>query len=368
LLRESKCRFLYIVGQLGPGGSERQLYLLLRTLDRDRYRPQVVVWNFREDDMYVRPLRDLNITLHVFSGHQSRPAKLKALRRLVLKLKPELIHSYSFYTNFAARWATFGTKTIDVGAVRSNFSDDKRSSGILLGNLCARWPNNQIYNNIAAAEKARNSRTLFAPRQVFVVQNGVDLQQFQKISLSTNGQFRILGVGSLLQYKRWDRLLRAALNLKQRDLHFIVEIAGDGPLREALERQARDLEIMDRVRFTGHADDVPGLMATSTLLAHTSDIEGCPNVIMEAMACGRAVVATDAGDIPSLVDNGKTGFVVSRGDDTKFAECLATLIANRDLCRQMGEAGRAKAEREFGLDRLVEETLLVYRAAGWRDS
>ena len=89
---------------------------------------------------------------------------------------------------------------------------------------------------------------------------------------------------------------------------------------------------------------------------------------MEAMACGRAVVATDVGDTPSIVDHQKTGFVVPRGDDAALVERMATLIADRELCRRMGEAGRLKAEREFGLDRLVSETLAAYRAAGWKDS
>jgi glycosyltransferase involved in cell wall biosynthesis len=86
---------------------------------------------------------------------------------------------------------------------------------------------------------------------------------------------------------------------------------------------------------------------------------------MEAMACGRAVVATDAGDIPSLVDDGNTGFVVRRGDDEALVNRMLRLVSDRDLCRRMGEAGRSKAEREFGLNRLVEETLAAYQAAGW---
>src|SRR5688572_18511518 len=138
-----KCRILYLVGQLGPGGLERQLYLLLQTMDRDRYRPEVVVWNFREDDTYVHPLRALNIPLHFFPDKYSRPAKLKAFRGLVLQMKPEVVHSFTFYTNFAAHWATLGTKMTVIGAVRSNFTNDKRSCGILLGNLCARWPSSQ---------------------------------------------------------------------------------------------------------------------------------------------------------------------------------------------------------------------------------
>ena len=86
------------------------------------------------------------------------------------------------------------------------------------------------------------------------------------------------------------------------------------------------------------------------------------------MACGRAVVATDAGEVPSLVEDGTTGFVVPRGDEARLVERLVTLLADRALCRSMGEAGRAKAEREFGLDHLITETLAAYGAAGWKDS
>jgi glycosyltransferase involved in cell wall biosynthesis len=337
-------------------------------MDRAHYRPTVVVWNFSEDDKYVAQIRALGIPIYFFSSRLSGVMKLSAFRRMVMEIRPEVVHSYSFYTNIAAWWATLGTESIAIGAVRSDFNDDKTSSGFVLGRLSARWPRKQIYNSITAAQTARNSRALFAPKQIFIVRNGLDLQEFRNIPLSTNGQVCILGVGSLLQYKRWDRLLRAALILKQRGLNFVLEIAGGGPLRESLEQETRRLEVADRAKFVGHVDDVPGLIAKAAFLAHPSDLEGCPNVVMEAMACGRAVVATDAGDIPSLVDAGKTGFVVRRGNDTELAARLATLITNQQLCRQMGNAGRVKAEREFGLDRLVDETFAAYRAAGWNHS
>jgi glycosyltransferase involved in cell wall biosynthesis len=364
---KSKCRLLYVVGQLGPGGLERQLCYLLQTIDRERYMPAVAVWNFNENEVYVCRLRALGVPMWSFPHKTSPLRKLRELRRLVKMINPEVIHSYSFHTNFAAWWAAAGTKTIAVGGIRSDFTNDKKSCGIILGSLSARWPSNQIYNNFAAAEKAKNSRTLFAPRNVFVVPNGLDLQQFPKVPLPSNGQVRILGVGSLLQYKRWDRLLTAALKLKQRGLQFLVEIAGGGTLRESLERQARDLDITDQVKFVGHADDVAGVMGKSTFIAHTSDVEGCPNVLMEAMACGRAVVATDAGDASSLIEDGKSGFVVRRGDDQALTDRMATLIMDQDLCRRMGEAGRVKAEREFGLDRLVEETLAAYRTEAFTE-
>jgi glycosyltransferase involved in cell wall biosynthesis len=362
------CRILYVIGQLGGGGSERQICSLLEGMDRSYYWPHVAVWNFREHDVYVSRILELQVPIHGFSASQSRVAKLRTFRRLVKQLKPDVVHSYSFYTNFAAWWATRGTKSIAVGAVRSDFIKETTSSGVLLSSLSARWPRSQMYNSFIAAEKARHARTLFVPQQILVVRNGLDLGRFRNIPLSPNGSTRIVGIGSLLQLKRWERLLKAAVALRNRGLDFLIEIAGTGPLHKSLEGQTQALGLAGKVKFIGQVEDIPALLANSTFLAHTSDVEGCPNAVMEAMACSRAVVATDAGDVACLIDDGDTGFVVRRGDDEALVDRILRLITDRDLCRRMGEAGRSKAEREFGLDRLVAETLDSYRAFGWMDT
>jgi glycosyltransferase involved in cell wall biosynthesis len=362
------CRLLYLIGQLGPGGSERQLYYLLRTMDRKRYQPAVAVWNFSEDDVYVAQVRGLGVPLYCFPTALSELAKLRALRRLVRQLEPEVIHSYSFYLNVVAHWGVQRTRAVACGSIRSDFLLDKKSIGWWRGRLNARWPRDQICNSFVAAEGVRHSRSLFVPERLSVVCNGVDVERFRSVPLTTEGRVSILGVGSLLPVKRWDRLLGAALELKRRGADYCMRIAGDGFLRRSLEQQAQDLGITDRVEFLGYTDDIPGLLSEATFLVHTSDNEGCPNIVMEAMACGRAVVATDAGDVTHLVEDGKTGFVVRRGDDTTLVTRMATLIVDRGLCRHMGDAGRAKAEREFSLNRLVEVTLAAYQAAGWKDS
>jgi glycosyltransferase involved in cell wall biosynthesis len=362
------CRFLYLVGQLDLGGLERQLCYLLKAMDRGRYRPAVALWNFSEADVYVPKIRALNVPMYGFPKMPSAAAKLRAFRRLVRQLEPEVVHSYSFYTNFAAYWGVRGTRAIAVGSVRGDFTLDKKESGPLLGRLSARWPRGQICNSSSAAETCRLSRSFFVPKQSSVVRNGLDLEQFRSAPPVVGRRIRIVGVGSLLPVKRWDRLLRAAVALKRTGVDCLIQIAGDGRLRGLLEQQARELGITDCLEFIGYTENIPCLLANATFLAHTSDSEGRPNVVMEAMACGRAVVATDAGDIPSLVADGKTGFVVPRGDEATLLARMVTLITDHDLCRRMGEAGRAKAERQFGLDRLVSETLAAYRAIGWKDA
>jgi glycosyltransferase involved in cell wall biosynthesis len=361
------CRFLYLIGQLGSGGSERQLFYLLQAMDRARYSPAVAVWNLSGDDVYIPRLRALNVPVFAFSETLSAAAKLRAWRNLIAQLAPELVHSYTFYTNVAAYLGARSTRAIAVGSIRCDFTFEMKTTGPLLRRLSARWPRNQISNSSVAAETVRDWPSVFVPQKLFVVSNGLDLNQFSVAPPSSAGVVRIVGVGSLQPRKRWERLLKAARSLKRSGYDFGVQIVGDGPLRESLAQEAQALGVAGCVEFLGYSARIPDLLANATFVVHTSDSEGYPNAVMEAMACGRAVIATDAGDVPFLVEDYKTGFVVPREDEATLVARMATLITNPDLCRRMGKAGRAKAERRFGLDRLVSETLAAYHALGWRD-
>ena len=363
----ANCRLLYLVGQLGPGGSERQLLYLLENMDRRRYSPEVVVWSYEKDIPYVSQLRALGIPLHPISSTSSRIGKLMALRQIIRRTRPALIHSYSSYTNLAAWWAALGTKTQAIGAVRSGLLEAKKETGPLLAKLNSRWPRYQVFNNLAAAKMARDSSRYFTPKHLVVVRNGIDLKRFRPLPPASRKRTHIAGVGTLLPVKRWDRLLRAAGMLRQQGYDFLVRIVGDGPLRTLLRQEVIRLGLTGCVEFLGYKEDIPALLADATFVVHTSDSEGCPNAIMEAMACGRAAVATDVGDIPALIENEKTGFVVPRENEAMLAKRMATLIADRELCCVMGRAGRIKAEHEFSLERLVAETFALYRTAGLRE-
>jgi glycosyltransferase involved in cell wall biosynthesis len=289
-----------------------------------------------------------------------------ALRRLVRRLRPEVVHSYSFYTNFAAFAATRGTHAVAIGALRSAFDWAVEEDNALLATLNRCWPRTQIFNNSAAAEIARETCRFFVPARVFVIRNGVDLNRFRATELQVNGCPQIVGVGSLRAVKQWDRLIRVAGQMRQQGLNFMVRIIGDGPLRHALQQEIERLELSKVVELTGYRDDVPRELAAATFAVHVAAAEGCPNAVMEAMACGRAVVATDTGDVSAIMEEGKTGFIVPPGNDGKLIERLTALIGNRELCRRMGYAARDKAEREFGLNRLLSETFAAYEAAGWK--
>jgi glycosyltransferase involved in cell wall biosynthesis len=283
----------------------------------------------------------------------------------VSSVRPEVIHSYSFYTNIAAWWAAQGTGTIPIGSSQNTFWLERRKYGKVLGWLNGRWPSGQIYNSFNAEREAKHSTTLFRPRRIYVVTNGVDLNKFASRRHPQEGY--TLAVGRLAPEKRWDRLIRAVALLSSKGLCPQVLHVGSGPLHKELEAMARDLRVDHLVRFLGARHDLPTLLSDAAFLVHTAEAEGCPNVVLEAMACGRAIVGTDAGDIPYLVEDGKTGFVVPKNDEAALTSRIATLLKDHELCRRMGDAGRKKAEQAFGLDRFRSEIFAAYRAEGWEE-
>ena len=362
------CRLLYLLGQLCPGGQERQLYYLLKTMDRECYQPAIAVWNYTtRDELFVREIEKLGVPVYPCSDAASVPTKLTELCRLIDALQPEVVHSYCFYTNVVAWWATRRVRTIPIGSIRQDFVGEQRFEGLTLnvaGRLSACLPTVQICNSLAAKKAAEES--FLKPRRLRVVGNGVDTETIISHPLPQEGR-SLLAVGRLDPEKRWDRLLRAIGILAGRKFEFSLRLAGDGPLLSELQLQARQLGIDRLVQFLGVRHDIPSLLKDSLFLVHTADAEGCPNVVLEAMASGRAVISTDAGDVSHLIENGKTGFLVRRGDDLELAECMIRLLSDQDLCRSMGEAGRKKAKLQFGLGRLLTNTLEAYRAFGWND-
>ena len=364
-LASVRSRVLIVIGELVAGGQEQQLCYLLQGLTELGYHPGLVVWNYRDDDVNARKARALGVPMWGYQVSQSSSRKLFEFARLTRAIRPEVVHSYSFYTNIAAFVAARLVGVPAVGSLRSELPLAQSDTGPVLGRLNTMLPRALVANSHAGKKQVQAQWGRFAPPHLVVVSNGLDFSRFRTDPVPARIPHGILGIGSLVPVKRWDRALRLGQELQRRGIACRLEIAGEGPQRAELMSLAADLGIAETTRLLGHREDVPDLIARSRLLVHTSDSEGSPNAVMEAMASGRPVVATDAGDVKRLVENGRTGFVVERDDHEALVSRVCALLSDDRLARQFGEAAARRA-REFSVGRLVEDTLSAYRAAGWR--
>ena len=168
-------------------------------------------------------------------------------------------------------------------------------------------------------------------------------------------------VAALAPHKGQRHLVAATARIVREIPDTRVVIIGEGEQREPLERQIRDLGLERHVLLAGFRTDALGLMKSFDLFAMSSVTEGLGSAILEAMCCRRAVVATSAGGIPEVVADGVTGRLVPPHDEPALAKAIVELLRDPERRKTMGEAGRARVEEAFSIERMVEGTLSVYQ-------
>lgn len=369
-------RILYVAGELTAGGYQRQLALLLAGLDRERIEPHLAVWRFAEDQPRVRDFRAIGVPIHDVDWRRGRVRRMAALCGIARAVRPRYVHSYCSYMNFPAWVAARACEAHGaLGSFRSAFFNELMENGPVVGRLCAAMPRLAVTNSEAAAATARAARAPFRPGRVWTVPNAVDTGAFRPADSAgdgpprdPSGPVRLLGVGRLVVQKRWGWLLSILSELAGNPAlpAWTLTLCGEGDERAAIARACDQLGLAARVELVGHQADILGWFRRSDVLVLPSVWEGTPNVVAEALACGVPVLATDVGDVRQLVRDGADGFVVGVDDTQAFGDRLRELIAAPALRRRMGVSGRAWMVETRSPQRMVDETLRVYREAGWK--
>jgi len=188
-----------------------------------------------------------------------------------------------------------------------------------------------------------------SPARVLYIPNGIDCGRFAAkggAPAAPQGAPVIGTVGALRGEKNFGRLLRAVAALPG-DLRPMVKIVGDGPERPGLESLAAELGLADRTVFAGHVGAPETVLPDFDVFALSSDTEQMPYSLIEAMAAGCAVVATDVGDVRAMLAEANRPFVVARDDEAAFSARLATLLRDSAMRDRLGAENRDRARREF---------------------
>jgi glycosyltransferase involved in cell wall biosynthesis len=196
--------------------------------------------------------------------------------------------------------------------------------------------------------------------KLHLLPHGVDLGHFRPTPLPALDPLRILAVGRLVEKKGFHLLLEAADRLKSR---FQIRIVGEGPERRRLESIIAERGLTDRVSLVGakthdelhHEYENAHLLAAPSIVDSSGDRDGLPNVVLEAMACGRAVIATDVGALTSAVIPGESGLLIRPNDADSLAAALDLFAASPDLLGSLGQGGRRLVERNYEMSHCTEQ-------------
>ncbi len=363
-----------VITWLPPGGIEKRLAALLPRLNQPPFRVTVVCLRERgalADDLECAGVPVVTLPLR----SRLSPGGLARLARWFRREHVDLVHSHMYRSNVPATLAARAAGIPAVLCQVHNIGTWETWRQRWMDRWLLRWRSAMI----AVSEEVRRdvvANLRCPPDRVRVLYNGIDLSEYEQAVRSPallrqlgvpDGRLVVVVLARLVEQKGHLRLLRAMETLRADLPPCHVLFVGEGRMRETIEREIHQRRLEDLVTLTGHRLDVPAILASSDLSVLPSDREGFSNTIVESLAAGVPVVATDVGGNREAVISGECGWLVPPDDSDALARAIKTVLGDDALRRRMSESARRRAQR-FSLARMLDETRQLYREVLGMDS
>jgi glycosyltransferase involved in cell wall biosynthesis len=356
------------------GGPEKTILMGAAMADPQSVHVTVCYLRDRRDPVFAIDARARAAQVdyvEVTERHSFDPGVWPQLKKLVVDRRIDVVHAHDYKTNLLALLLSRACGVRALSTVHGwtghsarerycYYPTDKR--------ILSRFPRLIAVSTDIARELVNHGAP---PARVTTVLNGIDPQHFKRDLTKVTaaraalgavpGEFVIGAVGRLEPQKRFDILLDAFKRIHAERPDTRLVIAGDGSLKQALTAQRDALGLHDHCVLTGHVDDVISLHHGFDLFAQSSDYEGTPNAVLEAMAMETPIVATEAGGTAELVYDGQTGRIIPIGRVERLIDAIQEALRDPDATRTMARRARQRVEQDLSFESRVRRVEGIYR-------
>ena len=385
-----KIKVAHVITRFDKGGSAENTFLTVRGLDKKKYEVLLIKGLSQESVIGEKEAAAVDENLKEAERNGVRVLTLPFLVRSIAPLndfsalfnlmkifwqeRPAIVHTHTSKAGILGRWAAFFAKVpVIVHTPHGHvfwgyFNKWKTSVFVFLERLTARITDSII--TLTEHEKKDHLRFAIAPETKFtVIHSGVDLSKFSGVTVDafemkkklgiSEGTFVVGTVGRLTPVKGQRYLLEAATKVLQQRPDTAFVFLGDGELLTELTEMASSLGIKDHVKFLGWRPDVADVMATFDVFVLPSLNEGMGKVLVEAMAMGKPIIASNVGGIPDLVTHGLNGLLVPPADADAMADAIVTLHGDPSKAKRMAEKGNLIAAG-YSVDAMIQKIDRLY--------
>lgn len=356
----SLIRVCFVIDSLAHAGTEKQLCLLLRHLDRTRIQPYLVLLKETREPAIIREemqaelpgdcsLQTLGIE-KIFSANTWK--KGREFRRFLRAEKINIVQTYfPDSTLFAALFAKYSGINAIFGA-RRDVGHWMTPKSRLISRFLNRFFIDKVLVNAKACSEAAKVQDWTQAKNIIVIPNGIELDRFTQVPNWTVGHLRnretllIGAVGNPKPVKGTDIFIEAAKKVLDRFPQVRFQLAGKGETAE-YERRIEELGIAGQFEFLGSQKDIPAFLATLDIAVLPSRAEGLSNGLLEYMASGRPIVATQVGGNPELIQQERNGLLVPSEDAQALASAMERLIERPDFAEQLARQAREDVGTQY---------------------
>jgi glycosyltransferase involved in cell wall biosynthesis len=377
-MRHSK--LVVLIGHFGRGGCERQAYLLARHW-RQRHGLDVEVWSLiygGHDEAYAKEFEAAGIPVRVVGfefpnsyvrvvRHMKWAWQVHRFARQLRKCRVKILLPFTTWPNVVAglTYRFAGVKLCIWGERHCGGERVPTAEWIAVRQFRRFVANSTAGGDFLASEmRVPRERIAFAPNGVEALKVHPDMNWRERLGLSP-GQLLVVKVANVTEFKDHSTLLRAWKIVQDSWTNGerpVLALAGQyhpNPLYQNCLKIVREGGLDSTVRFLGSIPDVAALLQASDLTAFSSPGEGMPNGVLECMAAGKAIVASDLPGVRDALGPNIDGVLVSPGDHVRFAQILLELLRNKEKREALGAANRARIREEFSVERMAERYLAI---------
>jgi len=354
-------RLFLMMDSLRTGGSEKQFVLMARAFRSGPF--DLYLGCLQRRGKFLDDLEE--ICEYPTGGSFLTLRTLHSLSRLVGLLRRthiDVAQSFDFYTNLMLIPAARLAGTPVVIASQRQLGDLLTPMQRHVQNLIFRLADCVVCNSLAAAD--RLAREGLPNAKLIAIPNGLPPEAFQETMPALPPEAGVMRIGMIARMneraKNHALFLHAAASVARRFPLVEFVLVGDGPFRKEWEELAQQLGIGPRTRFLGERYDIPAVLAALDVVVSASRTESLSNAILEAMAAGRPVVATNVGGNPELVRDRETGLLIAPEDEGALANALETVLVSPELAREWGETAQRIAQANYTLDHARERFEELY--------
>jgi glycosyltransferase involved in cell wall biosynthesis len=372
-IARKRIRVVYPVTDLAMDGAQRQLLELVKGLDKSRFAP--IVLALHRGGPMEQDFRRVPGARLLFAMRRGRfdSGCLLRIYRILRRTQADVVQPFLTPATLYGLLPALACRT-PVKIVTERAGPGNRNAGrgyrlyLRIEDFLSRFADWAVPNSEMGARFLiqRGIR----PSRIHVIYNGIDFDRLvpdpevtraARQSLEVPPDGKVVGMmARLCAVKNHAMFLQAAAIVSRQVPDARFALLGDGPLRGTLEQMSTDLGLASKIAFYGEQRDVASYLRSFDLLAHTSETEGCSNSLIEAMALGEPVVATDVGGNREIVRDGQTGFLVPLGDVESLANRIIRLMSEADLLSKMGAEARRETISRFAPQKMVEQYESLY--------
>ncbi len=371
----TKYKILHVIDHLGSGGAQEAVCQLVKYRQAQRFQPEVVA--LHGFGHYRDVLSSWGVPVHslVPQGFARAAIPFIFLRLffLLARHRFDIVHTHLIGANVLA------APLAALYRVPVRFTHDQTMDDVRDYSLVHRWldtlANRCNHHVIAVSSSIRTflcRKEGVSPQKVSVIYNSVDLNRFSprpdprareearhKWGLPADALI-VGGVGRLHYQKNYPLFLEVAAQVCERVPQALFVIAGEGSERDGLVEMSRTLGLADRVRFLGFVKEMPELYECLDLLLLTSHFEGTPLTVLEAMAMGVPVVASEVDGVAEVLEHNRDGLLAPPGRGEVFVTEVCRVLQDRDLWRRLSRTGQEKARRHYSAEAMVRQVEALY--------